>query len=72
MVGKHIPELSFLDILLGTEPVFEPKTRIYQRLLAGDQEEAAELFDEYLAQGTVVEFYDTALIPALAMAETHS
>ena len=37
VVGKHVPQLSFLGILLGTEPVFEPKTRIYQRLLAGDQ-----------------------------------
>ena len=48
VVGKHVPQLSFLDILLGTEPVFEPKNRIYQRLLAGDQEEAAELFEDYL------------------------
>ncbi len=47
VVGKHVPQLSFLDILLGDEPVFEPKKRVYQRLLAGDQEEAAELFDEY-------------------------
>ena len=32
VVGKHVPQLSFLDILLGNEPVFEPKKRIYQRL----------------------------------------
>ena len=48
VIGKHVPQLSFLDILLGNEPVFEPKKRVYQRLLAGDQEEAAELLDEYL------------------------
>src|SRR6185503_14288872 len=34
VLGKNIPELSFLDILLGTEQVFEPKDRIFQRLLA--------------------------------------
>ena len=28
VVGKHVPELSFLDILLGSEPVFEPDERI--------------------------------------------
>jgi len=71
VVGKHVPQLSFLDILLGTEPVFEPKERIYQRLLAGDQEEAAELFEEYLEHKPLVEAYDTVLIPALALAETH-
>ncbi len=71
VVGKHVPQLSFLDILLGTEPVFEPQERIYQRLLAGDQEEAAELFEGYLEKTTLVVVYDTVLIPALAMAETH-
>jgi methylmalonyl-CoA mutase cobalamin-binding subunit len=71
VIGKHVPELSFLDILLGNEPVFAPKQRIYQRLLAGDLEEAAELFDDFLAKKPVVEIYDTVLIPALAMAETH-
>ncbi len=71
VVGKHVPQLSFLDILLGTEPVFEPKKRIYQRLLAGDQEEAAELFEDYLKHQPLVEVYDTVLIPALALAETH-
>ena len=71
VVGKYVPQLSFLDILLGTEPVFEPRTRIYQRLLAGDQEEAAELLEDYLERQPLVEVYDTVLIPALALAETH-
>jgi predicted PurR-regulated permease PerM/CheY-like chemotaxis protein len=71
VIGKHVPQLSFLDTLLGNEPVFEPKKRIFQRLLAGDQEEAAELLDEYLEHQPLVEVYDTVLIPALALAETH-
>ncbi|HVC92270.1 MAG TPA: AI-2E family transporter [Pirellulales bacterium] len=71
VVGKHVPQLSFLDILLGNEPVFEPKKRIYQRLLAGDQEEAAELLEDYFEHQPLVEVYDTVLIPALALAETH-
>ena len=71
VIGKHVPHLSFLDTLLGNEPVFEPKKRIYQRLLAGDQEEAAELLDGYLESTPLVEVYDTVLIPALALAETH-
>jgi hypothetical protein len=70
VIGKHIPQLSFLDILLGNEPVFEPKRRVYQRLLAGDQEEATELVDDDLGKKPLVEVYDTLLIPALALAET--
>lgn len=71
VVGKHVPQLSFLDILLGTEPVFTPNERIYQRLLAGDQEEATALFEEHLVKMPLAEAYDTLLIPALAIAETH-
>ena len=71
VVGNHVPQLSFLGILLGTEAVFEPKTRIYQRLLAGDQEEAAELFEDFVAHQPLEEVYDTVLIPAMALAETH-
>ncbi|MBI2477568.1 MAG: AI-2E family transporter [Planctomycetia bacterium] len=71
VVGKHVPQLSFLGILLGNDQVFEPRERIYQRLLAGDYEEAAELFEGYLEHQPLVEVYDTVLIPALALAETH-
>jgi len=71
VIGKHVPQLSFLDILLGNEPVFEPKRRVYQRLLAGDQEEATELVEDELENRPLVEVYDTLLIPALALAETH-
>ena len=71
VIGKYVPQLSFLDILLGNEEVFEPPKRVYQRLLAGDQEESADLIDGYCQQMPLVEVYDTVLIPALAMTETH-
>ncbi len=71
VIGKHVPQLSFLTILLGDEPVFETKTRVYQRLLAGDQEEAAELLEERLDHEPLAQIYDTVLIPALALTETH-
>ena len=71
VLGKHVPQLSFLDTLLGNEPVFESKKRIYQRLLAGDQEEATELLEDLLEHRPAFEVYDEVLIPALALAETH-
>ncbi len=69
VLGKYVPQLSFLNILLGNEPVFELKTRLYQRLLAGDLEEATELIEEALEQSSLAQVYDTVLIPALALAE---
>lgn len=71
VVGKHVPQLSFLNTLLGDKPVFEPTKRVYQRLLAGDDEEAAALLDKYFEHAPLVEVYDTVLIPALVSAETH-
>ncbi len=71
VVGKHVPQLSFLNTLLGDKPVFEPTKRVYHRLLAGDDEEAAELLDEYFEHAPLVDVYDTVLIPALVSAETH-
>lgn len=71
VVGKHIPQLSFLNILLGTDPVFEPKWHVYQRLLAGDTEEATQLLENSLEHKSLVDVYDNVLIPALAIAETH-
>ena len=70
VIGKHVPQLSFLTILLGDEPVFETKTPVYQRLPAGDQEEAAELLEERLEHEPLARMSDTVLIPALALTET--
>ena len=68
VVGKYVPQLEFLSVLLGDEPVFDPPTRYYQRLLAGDQEEAAELIEQYLEEMPLERVYETIMIPALALA----
>ena len=68
VVGKYVPQLEFLSVLLGDEPVFDPPTRYYQRLLAGDQEEATELVEEFLKEMPLEQVYETALIPALGLA----
>jgi predicted PurR-regulated permease PerM len=70
VMGKYIPQLKFLDILLGDEPVLEPPERIYQRLLALDQEEAVELAHAYAKERSVEALYENVLIPVLAMS-TH-
>jgi predicted PurR-regulated permease PerM len=69
VLGKYVPQLEFLNILLGDEPVLQPPVRLYQRLIALDQEEAADLVQEYLKTASPEQLYDQVLIPALAMAE---
>ncbi len=70
VLGRYVPQLEFLHTLLGDEPVLPPDARLYQRLLAGDQEAVAELTDEYLAEHSPAELYDAVLIPALNQAQT--
>ena len=69
VVGKHIPQFEPLAILLGDEPALEAHESFYQRLLAGDVDEAATLLDEQLAKNGRAAAYDGLLIPALALAE---
>lgn len=69
VLGKYVPHLGFLDVILGDEPVLEPPARVYQRLLSLDQEEASELLHEWRKEHGLEHVYDDIMIPALAMAE---
>jgi hypothetical protein len=69
VLGKYVPQLRFLDVILGDEQVLEPSFRVYQRLLTLDQEEAGELLHDYRKEKGLECVYDQVMIPALAMAE---
>jgi hypothetical protein len=69
VLGKYIPQLEFLGVLLGDEPVMAFPTNYYQRLVAQDEDEAAALVEEYLETHAVEELYDDVLIPALSAAK---
>jgi predicted PurR-regulated permease PerM len=67
VLGRYIPTLEFLRILLGDQPALEPHVTYYQRLLARDQDEAADLVEEYLKKYPAPEACDRILLPALVM-----
>jgi predicted PurR-regulated permease PerM len=69
VLGKYIPQIEFIGVLLGDEPVMESPTSYYQRLIAQDQDEAAALVDEYLETHALDTLYDDVLIPALNSAK---
>ncbi len=69
VLGRYVPQLAFLNILLGDEPVLVPEAQFYQRLLAMDQKEAQTVIDSFLKEGSLVDLYDEVIIPALSMAE---
>jgi hypothetical protein len=68
-MGRYVPSLSFLNVVLGDEPVLPPHAHYYQRLLAGDQSEAKQVLEQYLKEKPLEELYDSVVIPALRLAE---
>ena len=69
VLGRHVPQFEFLNILLGNEPVLSPSEQLYQRLLAGDPAEATEHAEEYLSEAQISDFYDDVALPALVAGE---
>lgn len=69
VIGRHIPELGFLNVLLGVEPVLSDEERVYQRLLALDHHEAAALMEKTAAGQGLAAALDKLLLPVLALAE---
>ncbi len=68
VLGKHVPSLWYLDVLLGTTPALAPQLTYYQRLLARDEAEAAEILEGYFQTHTCVETLDAILLPTLSRA----
>lgn len=69
VIGRHVPSLGFLAVLLGDEPTLTPDSRYYQRLLAMDHEEAKHVLENYLQDKPLEELYDSVLVPALSLSE---
>lgn len=68
VLGRHVPELAFLDILLGDRPALSPAENLYQRLLAGDPDEATGLAVRFLDARPLSQYYDEVAIAALRLA----
>jgi predicted PurR-regulated permease PerM len=69
VLGLYVPQLQFLEVLLGDEPALPPEAQFYQRLLAMDQDEAADIARSYLKEKSLEGLYEAVLIPALGLAE---
>jgi predicted PurR-regulated permease PerM len=65
VLGRYVPHLAFLDVLLGDEPALDPQISFYQRLLARDQDEATALVLTHLRTMPNDTVYDSLLVPAL-------
>src|SRR5690349_17986009 len=69
VMGRYMPELGYLNVILGVEPVLSPPARFYQRLLAMDEDEAEDLAEDFANEKGLLALYDEMVVPALALAE---
>jgi predicted PurR-regulated permease PerM len=68
VLGKYVPQMEYITVLMSDEPVLEPKMIFYQRLLAMDREEASEIVAEYIKTRPPERVYDDVILPALTFA----
>ena len=70
VMGRHVPRLSFLSIVLSDEEALTPAEDCYHRLLSVGEKDELEFVDAYLKANPLTALYDSVFIPVLAAAET--
>ena len=68
VLGRHVERLEFLDVLLGDRPALTPVESFYQRMLAGDPDEALDQAETLLKERSLSSFYDQIAVPGLQLA----
>ena len=70
VLSRHVERLKFLDIMFGDEPPLTPPQVLYQRMLAGDDVEAADHAALALKKMSVFDYCDKILLGALTLAQS--
>jgi len=68
VVGKYVPGVEFVATLLADTVSLDTDISYYQRLLAGDQDEAADMIEQHV-RADADSVYDALAVPALNYAE---
>lgn len=69
VLGRYVPQLNFIYVLLGDEPALTPAQRFYQRMLAGDLDEITFDAEHFVKKGTLLAYCEEVVLPALVMAQ---
>jgi predicted PurR-regulated permease PerM len=68
VLGRHVEQLDFLDIMLGDRPALTAVESFYQRMLAADQDEASDHAERQLKELSLTAYYDEVALPGLELA----
>ena len=69
VVGKYVPPLAFLEVMLGDGPPLSPAETFYQRALEGNAAELAAQARQAVGGGSPAEYYDRVALQGLALAQ---
>ena len=70
VMGRHIPKLAFLSVILGNEEALALYEECYQRLIAIETSEVSALISNHLKTNALTNVFDSVFIPILSAAET--
>jgi predicted PurR-regulated permease PerM len=65
VIAEYVPGLRFLAVILGDAPALDPDVVLFQRLAAGDRDEALSIVLDYVGKHPAEQVYDGLLLPAL-------
>ena len=68
VLGRHVERLEFLDVMLGDRPPLTPVESFYQRILAGDPDEARAQAELLLKDHPLSAYYDEVALKGLRLA----
>jgi predicted PurR-regulated permease PerM len=69
VMGRHVPKLQFLSVLLSEEQALAPHEECYHRLLAFGLDEANDYAEAQVKTTSLTSLYDVVLIPTITLAE---
>ena len=69
VMGRHVPKLQFLSVLLSEEQALAPHEECYHRLLSFGLDDANDFAEAQVKASSLTSLYDVVLIPTITLAE---
>jgi predicted PurR-regulated permease PerM len=68
VLGRHVEQFEFLNVLFGDRPALTKVESFYQRALAGDVDDIQEDAEDLLKECSLASYYDEVAMPGMELA----
>lgn len=69
VIGRYVPRLAFLSVLLSDEEALAPAEDCYHRLLTPSETDEIDFIEAYLKSNSLTALYEGVFIPVITAAE---